>query len=175
MRVSVRFIKKEVGMSMSVKDRLSLSFEEVKMSPDVDVDFKLSNVGERIIVEGGIFGTVRLICSRCLEEFDYPVNLKIKEEFMDEADAFNCKMDGLDVEEEMDVFLYEDDIVDLKEVIRQNIVTSIPIKSLCRIECRGICPVCGKNMNVSQCSCSEAGEKKEEAGQIKKSSLEKNK
>jgi uncharacterized protein len=45
------------------------------------------------------------------------------------------------------------DIVDLSELVRQLLVLHTPTRSLCRPDCRGICPHCGTNLNVDQCRC----------------------
>lgn len=161
MEVDIRLIKKKMGMSIPYKTTESLAFEEFNLLPDLEVDLKLSNVGERIILEGRILGGIKLTCDRCLEDFQWKFDLNVREEFMEKKKTGILPGDNeaLDVEEELNVFLYENDVVDLKEAIRQNIIANIPIKPLCGPDCKGICPVCGSNNNVSECSCD-----REEAG-----------
>jgi uncharacterized protein len=48
---------------------------------------------------------------------------------------------------------YQDDRLDLGEVVREQILLALPLKPLCRPDCQGLCPRCGKNRNVSPCGC----------------------
>jgi uncharacterized protein len=50
--------------------------------------------------------------------------------------------------------LFEDYILDLTELLRQNIAVAVPIKTLCSEECKGLCPRCGKDLNQGPCGCS---------------------
>ncbi len=58
-------------------------------------------------------------------------------------------------EENDDILLTPDMKLDLDELIYSEVVVSIPMKHLCRDDCRGICPKCGKNRNEGDCACSE--------------------
>jgi uncharacterized protein len=49
----------------------------------------------------------------------------------------------------------EHHILDLTEAIRQYIVTAMPMKSLCREDCAGLCPTCGKDLNQGKCGCKQ--------------------
>ncbi|MDF2674142.1 MAG: hypothetical protein K0R09_2410, partial [Clostridiales bacterium] len=49
----------------------------------------------------------------------------------------------------------EENSIDLKDMVMDNIILSMPIKFLCSPECRGLCPVCGKNLNKYQCNCNK--------------------
>jgi uncharacterized protein len=53
------------------------------------------------------------------------------------------------------VSFYKDDTIDLGEVMREQFFLALPMKPLCRPDCRGLCPVCGKNRNIEQCECRE--------------------
>ena len=56
-------------------------------------------------------------------------------------------------EEDMSVDFIMGDEIDLDEVVREQIYFSLPMKSLCREDCRGLCPVCGINLNKEECKC----------------------
>ena len=56
--------------------------------------------------------------------------------------------------EDMDVEYYEEETIDLDPIILEQIVLQIPMRVVCRETCRGLCPQCGTNLNISSCTCS---------------------
>ncbi len=97
--------------------------------------------------------SVGLVCSRCLERFYISIEpnfiLHLKEEG-DQAEAANKEVD----EEEIDNFPIKDSLIDMREVLSEQIYLNIPLKPLCKEECRGLCSECGGNLNENKCSCS---------------------
>ena len=55
--------------------------------------------------------------------------------------------------EELDRMDIEDDVADLTEMIRDTLIASQPIRNLCKEDCKGLCPICGVNLNESECDC----------------------
>jgi uncharacterized protein len=56
-------------------------------------------------------------------------------------------------EAETEVGFYEDPGLELADVVREQILMELPMRSICRSDCRGICPSCGKNRNLEACLC----------------------
>jgi len=56
---------------------------------------------------------------------------------------------------EAEVSYYEGEGVLLEDVLREQILLAVPLKAICKEDCRGLCPHCGKNLNAGQCSCEE--------------------
>lgn len=93
-----------------------------------------------------------LTCSRCLSLFLYPLTLKFEEEYMPTVDVAT----GVPVSLPDEPGLFTIDahhIIDLTEAVRQYLLLAVPMKPLCRNECAGICPNCGKNLNEGSCEC----------------------
>jgi DUF177 domain-containing protein len=65
------------------------------------------------------------------------------------ADSVELAPDDLDVD------FYDTDEIDLGTVIETETTLALPMKPLCRDECQGLCPVCGGNRNLVQCSCQQ--------------------
>jgi uncharacterized protein len=55
--------------------------------------------------------------------------------------------------EELEISYYQGDFIDLAPIICEQIILQIPMKVICREECRGLCQHCGANLNVSSCNC----------------------
>lgn len=100
-------------------------------------------------VEADVEG--RVACDRCLEPFPLQLHLDYREAFvLPEAarpDAGSAGGEGV-----RQVPL-EGKVIDLTEGLRQNIVMALPMKLVCREDCRGLCPRCGGNLNEGDCGC----------------------
>ena len=59
-------------------------------------------------------------------------------------------------EEDVDISYYRDDQIDLTELLREQFYLAVPMKPLCREDCRGLCPSCGTNRNTGTCQCQPA-------------------
>ncbi len=109
----------------------------------------------RILVTGKLEVPLYLTCSRCLETYVELVKLDIEEEFKATVDVETGAL--LPVEGEVDEanLIDASHTLDMKEVIRQNILVNIPLRPLCSPTCAGLCPYCGHNLNEGPCECKE--------------------
>jgi uncharacterized protein len=96
--------------------------------------------------------TLELDCSRCLEAFTVPIDAKFDVLFLP-AGANTGDGEQEVAEEDLGVSFYKDDTIDLGEVLREQFYLALPMKPLCREDCRGLCPVCGRNRNRETCDC----------------------
>jgi uncharacterized protein len=95
------------------------------------------------------------MCSRCLAPFGYETNIEFDEIYHQQVDVVSGRKlaDPADPE----VFLIDTHhIIDITEAVRQYSETAAEMQPLCRPDCPGICPVCGKDQNVTPCSCDRA-------------------
>lgn len=111
------------------------------------VSLKITNIEmKKVLVEVNVKLTAVLSCDRCLSEVEHIFDLQIEREVLapDKATA-----DDL---EEQDAFMegYE---LNIDRLIDNEIMTSWPMKVLCRPDCKGLCPVCGKDLNTGACGC----------------------
>jgi len=61
-------------------------------------------------------------------------------------------------EDDLETSYYSDDQIDLGELMREQFYLALPMKPLCRDDCRGLCPQCGTNLNAGTCDCSPVWE-----------------
>jgi len=107
---------------------------------------------KKVLVEGTIRTTVSLNCSRCLKPVSYPVETRFREEYNPAEDVDKEEEQELS-ERELDLSYYSNDELDISELIREQVLLSVPMKVLCRADCKGICPKCGKDLNEGDCGC----------------------
>ena len=103
-------------------------------------------------------------CSRCLRPLDELVEIKFEEEFVSTVDARTGHALPRD-EIDPDAFLIDDKhVLDLSEAVRQYREVSLLMQPLCRPDCRGLCPVCGADLNDGDCGHATAASDERWAG-----------
>jgi uncharacterized protein len=128
---------------------------EAGVSTKVEGKVKLTRTNRGILVQGTLHTRIPVECSRCLKIFDYPLTIKLEEEYFPVIDISSGAQ--LEIPDEPGSFkIDEHHILDLSEAIRQNALLAIPMKPLCREECAGLCQTCGKDLNEGQCDCNKA-------------------
>jgi uncharacterized protein len=103
-----------------------------------------------------LVGTVRtrleLPCSRCLEPFSWPVDAEFDLRYQPHTQ--NTGEGEREVEEDdLTTAFYENDEIDLGQLMQEQIYLSLPMKPLCSDACQGLCPTCGTNLNRGTCDC----------------------
>ena len=122
----------------------------LRFAEQVEFVGQATNTGRRIVVRGSAKGRAMAVCDRCLEEFAMDLATPIGESYyrVDEAPA----------DPDDDERIYgEDDIIDISSGIEQAFLLTLPIRIVCRDDCRGLCPGCGRNLNAEECSCAADG------------------
>jgi len=112
----------------------------------------LTRVGRKVTVRGEIHIKGSLRCSRCLEHFDDERDLSFFDEYTPLSES-SIEPEYELSSDELDISYYEQDEIDIDELINEQVMLSMPLKPLCKPECRGLCPKCGKNLNEGLCDC----------------------
>ena len=110
---------------------------------------------ESVHVRGHLDARMELECGRCLERFDMSVAQDLELYYLPHGrDAVPEDEDEVELSDrDMVVAYYNNRRLDLGEVVREQLLLAVPLKRLCREQCRGLCPVCGANRNATACAC----------------------
>jgi uncharacterized protein len=115
------------------------------------VHLTLTPDGKDVSVDGRIEATVPQSCGRCLEPFpskvEAAVSVLVTPRPVTGGDTSELGRDDLDTD------FYVNDQLDLDRLIEAETTLALDMKPLCRTDCRGLCPVCGANRNVTACQC----------------------
>jgi uncharacterized protein len=114
---------------------------------------RLMRVGDRVLVTGELETVVELACSHCLSEFRLPVTFDVEEEFSPTLNIATGARLPLEPDQDSANLIDEHHILDLTEVVRQDIWVNLPASAVCQPGCKGLCAVCGQNLNEGSCSC----------------------
>ena len=108
--------------------------------------------GRDVLVHGSLAATIPQTCSRCLEAFPAAVRADLDVRVVPRPSRGDSVELGAD---DLDVDFYTDDLLDLGRLIEAETGLVLPMKPLCRPDCRGLCPTCGANRNAVPCACGE--------------------
>ncbi|TDA65656.1 MAG: DUF177 domain-containing protein [Clostridia bacterium] len=122
--------------------------EEGSLQGPVELSGTVANVGHILVVKGNVEATVEFICSRCLRPFARHLRLPYEEEFCHISQLHNVPPEARE-----GVHDFAGETVALDETIAETIILSLPMRALCREDCRGICPKCGQDLNEGSCDC----------------------
>ncbi|HOO76597.1 MAG TPA: DUF177 domain-containing protein [bacterium] len=100
----------------------------------IEYDFALTRAGKMVLARGKVAVRSRFQCSRCLKEYESDV---VEPEVFAEFTVTSPEQ-----------------IIDLTGIVREYTILAFPVKPLCSEECRGLCPSCGRNLNLGPCGCS---------------------
>ncbi|MFZ5453462.1 MAG: YceD family protein [Thermodesulfobacteriota bacterium] len=113
---------------------------------------RLEKHGRDILVRGTLQGHLQLACSRCLESYEAPVEADFDLLLAPAPGRVSAEAEELSAAD-LDVDYYSGEVLDLEPIIREQIILLVPLKPLCREDCRGICPRCGAVLNLEACTC----------------------
>jgi uncharacterized protein len=128
--------------------------DEVETVGNLQAELKLSQDGERVLVNGSLNLKVRECCDRCLADFVLPLTTEFKIDYELEGKEQAVREHGCK-SEDMDTEFLEESEIDLYDLLLQQYYLAMPVKILCREKCKGLCSQCGANLNRIQCHCQQ--------------------
>ena len=135
-------LEEPVGSSL----RFHVDEGRLRLDEDLVVDFlrgdiKFIRVKEGIYAEGYFHTQVQLECARCLEPFSQPIEFRLEETFRPPSEKNPASP------------LRKDGTLNLTQTLREYTLLAMPMRPLCRPDCRGLCSQCGHNLNQGPCEC----------------------
>lgn len=112
----------------------------------------LPNTLGEIRIRGHLKVGLQGACDRCLEPAKFPIDSSF-DLFYRPAKRAGYEEDVEIDEGESEIAFYEGGGVELKDILREYVLLSMPMQRICREDCQGICPVCGQNRNLVNCGC----------------------
>ena len=107
-----------------------------------------------IRLRGQFSGNFEVPCARCVE----PVEIPLRAEFDLIFRPANADADAPErsiTAPETEIGYYLKDSLSLEDVLREQVLLSLPVRTLCKPDCKGLCPRCGENRNSTACTCEE--------------------
>ncbi len=148
-----------VGMPM--REALEAPADDASAGKGV-IDLDLYADDTTVFANGTIKGELRVACGRCVGPATIVLDDKLRVTFVPgtddpaavEAEVEAGDSDGLELEEDdLELFHYDGETVDLEPLIREQFVLAVPYAPLCREDCKGLCAQCGADLNSAPCAC----------------------
>ncbi len=143
----VSSILKVTGAKICIDEKVSSfsgeSADDVVLY-DVSIKGEIKNIGDVLEFSAEASGKLKAECARCLKPLVADFNVEFTEMLKNVDEEISDK-DA--------VVIFEGNLIELYDIIRSNILVGLSTKYLCSEDCKGICPVCGADLNESDCSC----------------------
>ena len=140
---------REYVLDLEITEPVGVELVSIPVGGVIEVDVRLESVTEGILITADIYAIAKGECIRCLDPVEIKIDRRFQELYRYEAtNQMGRKSkkraepaDDLDIDDEL---MMDGDIMDLEAPIRDAIVLDLPINTLCRANCLGICPGCGE-------------------------------
>ncbi len=151
-----QLMKSPVGTSLTAdiqEDQVQLD-NDLKVVSPITGHVRMRRVNQGLLVDGAVDLTIELTCARCLKQFEQLQHVPFEERFYPTVDVITGT--PLPPIDEDDVFsIDEHHQVDLTEAVRQSVLLALPMVTLCKEDCAGLCAQCGHDLNLGPCDCTE--------------------
>ena len=126
--------------------------DEFRTLSPVKSSLKIDKVGSELLARGVLSVEVELQCARCLRQFPLRISSQLNVVYHSADELGRHEQHELK-SEELDTVFYKDDILETDDLLKDQLILNLQMKPLCSSDCRGFCPVCGADMNISACGC----------------------
>ncbi len=131
---------------------------ECEFTAPIKAALRALRIDDLVEIDGHIETTVRLPCSRCLKLFETPLKSNFELTYMQHAADVIEETEPQEIElsaEDMGIGYFEGEIINLKDGIQEQVVMEFPLRPLCNLDCKGLCPKCGADLNEDPCDCDQ--------------------
>ena len=135
-------------------DEIELDEETARLNKPVKITGKLKKGIAQVDVSGEIKGEIELDCTRCIQAQKTILDIPFNVEYVS-TEYYTSNKEAELGERDLEVAVYEDDKINLNELVREQILLNLPIRFYCKEDCKGLCLKCGANKNLTDCSCEE--------------------
>jgi len=145
----------EEGLPLSYSEdpaELDLAVSGVRFLQPIAVDLILVKAAQAISATGRVKTSVTCECVRCLSRLLVPLDVPVTTQFLPALPPLPPGEYQMPSEAAEDYY-YQDDVVVLDDLVRQEVILAVPFRPQCRADCRGLCPQCGQDLNVGTCAC----------------------
>jgi uncharacterized protein len=112
----------------------------------------LKNSGGELRIQGRYTVELQAPCDRCLVDARFPLDAGF--DLFYQPVTVIARVEEVEIDEgEAQIGFYENDGLELEDLLREQVLLALPMQRVCSEACKGICPVCGKNRNQSACQC----------------------
>jgi uncharacterized protein len=126
---------------------------DYRVAAPVELSMHVEKTGaDAFRVTGQARTRLEQVCSRCAEPFEVPFAESFDLRYLPQT-AVAAEGEHEIKDDDLASAFYTDGMLDVIDLLREQFVLAVPMKPLCSDACRGLCPVCGANLNRTECGC----------------------
>jgi uncharacterized protein len=151
MKIDIRQIQNEpkVFHLSETAQELEIAVDGAKFPFPIEVEFTGMLSGDEIICQADITAEVELECGRCLEIFNLPMYSHVQ--FV--VQQLDAPDDIVNEDDDFEIISKSQADLEIGQRVREVVILGMPLKPLCSEDCKGLCPMCGANLNEAPCDC----------------------
>ena len=138
---------------VALRDRYLAVGPDVELAGPVDGTLRLQRTNRGILLRGSLQAPLRRTCSRCLDAYVETVHLELAEEYLPSLDPLRGVPLPPPAADEEALRIDAQHQIDLTPVLHDELALTEPMHPLCRPDCPGLCPGCGRHLDVGSCDC----------------------
>jgi uncharacterized protein len=138
---------------IALRDHYVTLGEDLELAGPLNGTLHLQRTNRGILLHGPVTTSLRRTCSRCLEPYVEDVTVTLDEEYLPSVDPESGAAMTPPAADEAALRIDEHHEIDLAPVLHDELLLSEPMHPLCRPDCPGLCPGCGRRMDVGSCDC----------------------
>jgi uncharacterized protein len=133
-------------------DELVLQDERLRLVGPPEIAGEIRRDTPAVKVDGRLTAVLQVECDRCLKFFEFPVNTTFKVQYVT-PDNEPAQTAVELTEEDLDLAVFDGEGLDIDELVAEELLLAVPAHVLCKDDCKGLCPVCGVDLNMVDCGC----------------------
>ena len=133
-------------------ETLDLGDSDFTLKSDVHAEGEIEKTSAEVIVTGSITGEGEIECGRCLKPVEQKLNIEFRTSYVAPEHFAADKENEVSVAD-LDTDVLESDRIEVKDIVREQILLNISEQVFCDPDCKGLCPKCGANRNLIDCKC----------------------
>jgi uncharacterized protein len=150
----------DLSLMREARDRVDRTYDPGALAGDdlfrvlrpVHLAFDIHKDKDQFHLAGRVATVLGMSCGRCLEPFELPFDEAFDVLYLPHTQ--NTGEGEREVEDDdLATAFYDAKVIDLGRLMREQFYLAVPMKPLCRVTCRGLCPTCGTNLNDGACAC----------------------
>lgn len=150
MKILVSEIPEE---GLDIHEEENIGAETGGVAEKATLSLRVEKIDAEVRLKGTIEADMSLQCSRCLKPFSADISVPVDLVFVPAEEADRAEGHEL-ASDELNTGFYRGGEIDLTGISGEQVLLNTPMKPLCSESCKGICPVCGTDLNEKTCDCS---------------------
>jgi uncharacterized protein len=157
MNIHISQISEEDGLSVKhtyKEGELKLRGDDSRLIGPTSVEARATREGHRVKLAGNVQASAEMDCDRCLSALSVLVDQSFDLLYIPPAKTASAQEEKELGYDDLSIAFYQDQVIDIDDLAREQIELALPMSRLCGDACRGLCPECGVNLNETECACS---------------------